>query len=375
MKLQASDYVEINFRRLFTKLFSLSLLLTDVKIVCKTTKVGMIIFLAFILTLAPLQVAWGAPLNLTITTSKQTYSPGDRILINGNLTLNNNTVSDGLVAVQVNDPKGNFLIMRTRPTGTNITKSWFVDILSIVPVRNGLGEPSYNFKRGDYVGFNVTIRNNEPSPHPVIVTVSIYYSNEVPLSALIMHNDTMAGRETVSVISYPLIRLPKDAPLGTAMVYASVLNPPLPKDRGFALSPEKTTSFTITSSTSSLSSENLTASTSYLVSTEGTYNLTFKVPSVNAKLGNYTIYATSFYPVGPYPYLASNSLTFRVILMGDINNDGKVDILDLAIVAKAFGSYPGYPNWNPIADVNGDLTVDITDLALVAVHYGKTGSY
>jgi len=62
---------------------------------------------------------------------------------------------------------------------------------------------------------------------------------------------------------------------------------------------------------------------------------------------------------------------------GDINGDGKVDIKDIAIAAKAFGALPTSPNWNPIADVTGPLgepdgKVDIRDLAFIAFHYGDT---
>jgi len=58
-------------------------------------------------------------------------------------------------------------------------------------------------------------------------------------------------------------------------------------------------------------------------------------------------------------------------LFGDLTRDGKVDIKDLAVAAKAFGSYPGHPAWNSIADVNGDSKVDIRDIAMIAKNYGK----
>jgi peptide/nickel transport system substrate-binding protein len=78
----------------------------------------------------------------------------------------------------------------------------------------------------------------------------------------------------------------------------------------------------------------------------------------------------------------------------DINEDGKVDIKDIAMAAKAYGSYyiqpalPPYPvgtpgtyylNWNSKADVNvvnistgarGDMKIDIKDLAQIAKLYG-----
>jgi len=51
---------------------------------------------------------------------------------------------------------------------------------------------------------------------------------------------------------------------------------------------------------------------------------------------------------------------------GDLNDDGKVDIRDVAVAAVAFGSHPGHLRWNPIADVNKDNTVNIVDIVLIA---------
>lgn len=55
----------------------------------------------------------------------------------------------------------------------------------------------------------------------------------------------------------------------------------------------------------------------------------------------------------------------------DLNGDRKVDIQDIAIVALAYGSYPGQSRWNPVADLNKDNNVDIRDLVLVAKHFGE----
>lgn len=61
-----------------------------------------------------------------------------------------------------------------------------------------------------------------------------------------------------------------------------------------------------------------------------------------------------------------------LVMSPDVNSDGKVNILDIATVAKAIGSYPGHLMWNPIADVNKDNTINILDVAFVAKNMGKT---
>lgn len=54
----------------------------------------------------------------------------------------------------------------------------------------------------------------------------------------------------------------------------------------------------------------------------------------------------------------------------DLNKDKKVDMRDIAITAKAYGSYPGHPSWNPVADLNKDGKICMLDLTLVVKDYG-----
>jgi hypothetical protein len=61
-----------------------------------------------------------------------------------------------------------------------------------------------------------------------------------------------------------------------------------------------------------------------------------------------------------------------VTFMTDINKDRTVDILDIAIVAKAYGTRPGDKNWNSIADLDKSGEIDIIDIAMVAKDYGKS---
>ena len=55
----------------------------------------------------------------------------------------------------------------------------------------------------------------------------------------------------------------------------------------------------------------------------------------------------------------------KIKILGDINGDGVVDILDVVEAALAFGAYPGHPRWNPDADLMPDDVIDIFDLVLI----------
>jgi len=58
--------------------------------------------------------------------------------------------------------------------------------------------------------------------------------------------------------------------------------------------------------------------------------------------------------------------------MGDVNRDGVIDTVDINLVAAAYGSMAGSPNWNPDADLNGDGKVDIKDLVTCNKNFGLT---
>jgi hypothetical protein len=125
--------------------------------------------------------------------------------------------------------------------------------------------------------------------------------------------------------------------------------------------------------------------------------LTFTWNTAGFAKGNYTVSACAW-PVPDETHTADNNFTDGIVtvaIAGDINADGGVDMKDIAVVAKAFGSHgPNYtwynatsgqtviipdasPRWNPDADITGPLyvvpdnKVDIRDVATVAKNLGK----
>ena len=59
-------------------------------------------------------------------------------------------------------------------------------------------------------------------------------------------------------------------------------------------------------------------------------------------------------------------------IIGDQNEDGKINILDIFAVAMAFGSKPGDPNWNIEADPDNNGEINILDIFAAAWNFGKT---
>lgn len=80
----------------------------------------------------------------------------------------------------------------------------------------------------------------------------------------------------------------------------------------------------------------------------------------------------------PLPFTtADGSFTNARALLGDLNQDGIVDISDAILAAKAFGSHPGdLTRWNPEADLDpnppSNDTIDIFDLIVLVSNFGHT---
>jgi hypothetical protein len=134
----------------------------------------------------------------------------------------------------------------------------------------------------------------------------------------------------------------------------------------------QTFNLTVFANTTIAVSQNVT------LSAETFENVTLVWTTTGFAYGNYTISAYAW-PVPGETNTTNNNCTggwVIVSIVGDITGptgwpDGKVDMRDVAAVARAFGSTLGSSNWNPNADLNDDGTVDMKDIALVVRNFGQ----
>ena len=66
---------------------------------------------------------------------------------------------------------------------------------------------------------------------------------------------------------------------------------------------------------------------------------------------------------------ATHLVNVQNALIGDLNGDGIVNILDAIILAQSFFATPRSLNWNPNADINGDNIINILDAIIIGNHF------
>ena len=76
-----------------------------------------------------------------------------------------------------------------------------------------------------------------------------------------------------------------------------------------------------------------------------------------------------------YNNMFPNASSIKLTVLGDINDDGRVNYLDLFALAVAYGSKTGMPSYNVKADFNLDGRINYLDLFTLAIKYGYTEKF
>ena len=319
--------------------------------------IGLVLFLPAGPSLA------GSTLTLTVTADKSTYNLGDTAYVSGSLRYvpPGTPVTQTVVGVEVTTPVGQPLILRTLPTGSITSQNWHVNFTQFYPC-NANGVPQYSFQSGETVYVYAQWENFDTAfAHTVLCAITSYDVNSVPIGHQFFSNSLTPG-STESVTA-----MIQTSTVGNVTLYASLFSD-FPQNGGYPYCPERNATISIGPPTSKSPFES---------SSGGVYNFSFELPSSGIPLGNYTVYATTNLNA------PEAHATFTLILAGDINGDGIVDIFDAILLARAFDSHsanydyqgePASPNWNPNADLNHDGVVDIFDAIILSANFGKSTS-
>jgi len=102
--------------------------------------------------------------------------------------------------------------------------------------------------------------------------------------------------------------------------------------------------------------------------------LTFRFATEHLRLYvNYSLWAQASVVIGEAHrdnnVLSDGNLVLK--LVGDVNGDASVNILDFSFLGLAFGSFPNDTKWNQSADLNRDGVTDMIDILTAWIHFGE----
>lgn len=68
-----------------------------------------------------------------------------------------------------------------------------------------------------------------------------------------------------------------------------------------------------------------------------------------------------------------NNLSVGPVVLGDINNNNVINVLDLSLLSAAFGKSVGMPGYNFLADLNCDGVINIFDVSIFSSAFNEAG--
>jgi len=255
-------------------------------------------------------------LQVTVYTGKGSYTIEETIIIYGYVKFENAPVNNASVAVEIRDPIGTPIAVRT--LSTNSSGTYYATFTLFPEAPAGTYTVNATCSIGSDKATNTTSFVLEKIL-PIVVTVY-------------MGRSTYRAGETVTVFGEVKQGSTPIAGVLVAVEVEDVQKTPLV--------------------VRVLETNN-----------DGVYSLAFQLPS-SSPIGVYSVHVTATFE----GYNAASNTTFSVTqeFSADINGDGKVNIIDLTLIALAWGSSPGHPRWDERCDLDRNEIVNIIDITLAA---------
>jgi len=286
-----------------------------------TSKMKMFILLTSLILLALMNWALSSPaIQITVYTAKPLYNIEENIYVYGEVNADGIPLENATVGLEVRDPTSSPVIIRTLTTNSQgkYDLNFKLDSQAVLGTYTAnvscsyLGEKATNltsFSVGKASSFILTLYMGRSA-----------YKLEEPIE--IYGNATLANVPIVKALVAVEVQDPKSTP-----VLIRVLE----------------------------------------TDTSGLYTLTFQLPT-GSPIGTYRAYASASYE--NQKVTANATFEVRQTISADINGDGHVNLLDIYLMAKAWGSYPGHPRWDPRCDLDMNGVINLLDVILVAREYG-----
>lgn len=283
-------------------------------------RTGTPILFVFLILLAFTQRGWSSPtLRITVYTDKASYDIEEDISVLGDVKIEGAPVENASVALEVRDPTTSPVIVRTLHTDASgkYSLSFRLSTEALTGTYTVNASCNYDAERAA----NTTSFNLEKAS-VLVLTVTVGRSTYVPGETIEIYGDTtQASVPVVGALVAVEVQDPKNTPLVMRVLETD---------------------------------------------TDGLYRLTFRLPT-GSPAGTYSVHASASYE--DQEAVVDTTFQVKQEISADINEDGTVNILDLAIVALAWGSDPSHPRWDPRCDLDGNEIINIIDIALVALEY------
>jgi hypothetical protein len=325
---------------------------------------GLLLFFFFLST----EIIFAYPsLNVTVTMHRELidaypyvknsseYTYRELVKVYGNVLLDSRPVEDGVVAIEVKGSNNEKLFVRTIPVAGVPLANQDAEFISYYScdINNN---PKMNFNKGYHAYFYVKIKNNKPTSTTVLLTISLFDVDGTPLGFGYQGPMELSGYEILGRL-FPIL-IPEWASTGTGTVYANVYTD-WPEFQGFPMCSERSINISIENKIEETCPESEIAN--------GTYQMCFRLPPTTPP-GTYNISIAVWYK--GFKNFGMIAFTMQSMILGDINLDRKIDILDVVSVASIYGSKNGDVSWNPRYDLEPDGKINIYDIVITTSKYG-----